>query len=78
MEYSQYSQLNTEQLQVWKMFDDYFQQLATSKITGPQRPKPPRVFVHGGTGIGKTFFINVIHESMKNMVSHRLHAHSLE
>ena len=58
-------QLNSEQLQVWQIFDDYFQQLATSKITGQQRPKPPRVFVHGGPGVGKTFLINAIHESME-------------
>ena len=48
-----------------ELFDDYFQQLATSKITGQQRPKPPRVFVHGGPGVGKTFLINAIHESME-------------
>ena len=26
---------------------------------------PPRIFVHGGLGTGKTFLINAIHESME-------------
>ncbi len=60
------AQLNSEQLTVWKIFDNYFRSLAKSKVTGGKRPKPPRVFVHGGPGVGKTFLINAIQESMES------------
>ena len=52
--------LNSEQFQIWEIFDRYFEDLATAKATGVERPIPPRIFVHGGPSAGKTYLINAI------------------
>ena len=55
--------LNSEQFQIWEIFDRYFEDLATAKAIGVERPIPPRIFVHGGPGTGKTYLINAIHHA---------------
>ena len=59
------SKLNSKQLQVWTLFDTYFRQLKTYREGIEPEPTPPRIFVHGGPGTGKTFLINAITENLE-------------
>ena len=60
------SMLNTKQFLVWSLFDTYFSQLKAYREGVASEPLPPRIFVHGGPGTGKTFLINAITENLEN------------
>ena len=59
------SKLNKEQFEIWTIYDDYFHQLIQFKNGIGVEPVPPRIFVHGGPGSGKTFLINAITETLE-------------
>ena len=60
------SKLNTKQLEVWTLFDEYFRELSRYREGNGREPKPPRIFVHGGPGTGKTFLINAITANLEH------------
>lgn len=43
--------LNVEQTRIWKKFDEYFREYAFAEHLCKSRPKPLRIFIHGGPGI---------------------------
>jgi hypothetical protein len=55
----QQQHLNNAQAAALQLFETYYQQLVESQVsTRAPKPQPLRILVHGGPGVGKTFFIN--------------------
>ena len=52
--------LNMGQKAVFKLLGDYFRAEAVSRKNLGPKPEPPRLFVDGGPGTGKTYLINYI------------------